>query len=84
VTPPTGKVELHVAWQWTCDNCGRDNFVRAITYERDRDDPPEYEGMVTFPDELQCPYCNSRYFGSAAGDEPMDEEGEEWKRTDEK
>lgn len=26
-------VELHPAHVWTCDECGRDNFVRAIRYE---------------------------------------------------
>ena len=25
------SVELHLAFLWTCDECGRDNFARAVT-----------------------------------------------------
>ena len=24
-------VELHQAWHWTCDECGRNNFARSVT-----------------------------------------------------
>src|SRR5690606_30896744 len=26
-----GAVELHQAWHWACDECGRDNFARSVT-----------------------------------------------------
>ena len=27
------EVELHAAWSWDCDNCGRENFSRGLTIE---------------------------------------------------
>lgn len=36
-------VELHPAHVWTCDECGRDNFVRAIVYEPLED---ELDGLL--------------------------------------
>ena len=27
------EVELHAAWSWDCDNCGRENFCRGMTIE---------------------------------------------------
>lgn len=33
-------VELHAAHVWTCDECGRDNFCRAVTFEPTEDQLP--------------------------------------------
>jgi hypothetical protein len=43
----TRTVELVQAFLWTCEECGRDNFERAITLESesiDPDDLPEAAG----------------------------------------
>jgi rubredoxin len=37
------KVELHPAHLWTCDDCGRDNFERAIRVE-----PESLEGQEVY------------------------------------
>lgn len=36
-------VEVHQAFMWTCDNCGRDNFCRAVRWEGA---PEEKEQML--------------------------------------
>lgn len=37
------KAELHSAFVWDCDNCGRENFVRSVTVEMNPDDPEDAE-----------------------------------------
>lgn len=32
-------VELHAAFVWTCDDCGRDNFTRGVTVAPESIDP---------------------------------------------
>lgn len=45
---PNQKVRIWTAYQWTCDDCGRDNFERAITCELtpdERKDLAEEHGL---------------------------------------
>jgi hypothetical protein len=44
----TRTVELLRAFLWTCDDCGRDNFERAVTISPESIDPenlPEVPGL---------------------------------------
>ena len=29
---PTQSVQLHIAFTWTCDHCGKDNFERSVVF----------------------------------------------------
>ena len=40
------QVELHPAFFWICDDCGRDNFVRARTVEPESDEGRELHALV--------------------------------------
>lgn len=70
------STELHQAYFWTCDNCGRDNFIRAVTRpmsEEERETMVEnFRGKfgeladylsdpVDYPLDVQCPSCKARY-----------------------
>ena len=59
-------VELHQAFLWTCEECGRDNFERAITHEPGDDDedeiPEGFEGVwLTAPTEVTCKHCGEEF-----------------------
>lgn len=64
------KVELRPAYEWTCEECGRDNFAGGVMVEIDDqmkedlvrsglDDPPMLETgfWQTRPDEVTCSHC---------------------------
>lgn len=68
------EVELHDAYVWTCDACGRDCFVRAVTVEMTDDDivamqirhggePEDWQTgkWITRPDEVTCDHCGKTY-----------------------
>ena len=38
---PLPTVEIHQAFVWTCDSCGRDNFERAIAVSPEEIDPSD-------------------------------------------
>lgn len=46
------KVEMHNAYLWVCDSCGRDNFERAIIAELPEDEQEEmfreFHGMEKY------------------------------------
>lgn len=67
-------VELHCAYVWTCEECGRDSFVRAVIVEMSEEDargmmeahggePDDWKtGMLmTRPDEVTCDHCGLAY-----------------------
>jgi hypothetical protein len=52
-------VELHAAFEWTCDLCGRSHFARAVTLEDQqveelvsREDREEAEALMEVIDSL--------------------------------
>lgn len=45
------KIELHQAYQWDCDNCGRENFARAVVVELNPDDPDDAEMIAIAKEE---------------------------------
>ncbi len=68
------KAELHCAYEWTCDECGRNNFASAITVEMT---PGVIAGMIgehggeegnwhtghwmTHPEEVTCQHCGATF-----------------------
>lgn len=70
------KVELRDAFVWTCDECGRDNFIHAQIIDteglseselqthgiiEDDESIDEFEYFVRYPDSVKCPHCNAVY-----------------------
>lgn len=39
-------VELHQAWTWDCDNCGRENYARAVSVNPDEFEAGELEEVA--------------------------------------
>lgn len=70
------KVELHVAYLWDCDACGRENFCRE-QFGLVHMTPEDYEGLpddveitddmlgdLLFPgepDTVTCAFCNAEF-----------------------
>jgi hypothetical protein len=55
--------ELHIAYVWDCDACGRENFERAMVYEFSPEEiaEGEYEtgNWMTHPDSVICRGCGA-------------------------
>ena len=64
-------VELHQAWSWDCDSCGRENFERALNVDReslsdeDRFEAEEIFGtdavLVSAPTSVICRHCSAEF-----------------------
>lgn len=70
--PKSQPVEMLQAFCWTCPECGRDRFERAIIAEMSpeemqelRDEhgvqPWEDGEFCTFPETVHCPDCNLEF-----------------------
>lgn len=68
------KAELHIAYFWICDNCGRDNFCRSISYKPTAEEAAELSegyGLTTDefvdgawqtrPDRVTCEHCKAEF-----------------------
>jgi hypothetical protein len=68
------KVELRPAYEWTCEDCGADNFEGGVIVELDEqmkedlaksglDDPPMLETgyWQTQPEQVTCKHCDSEF-----------------------
>lgn len=70
------SVELHAAFTWTCEDCGRENFARAVQLEPEQvrelvpeDLQDDAEAMreeiggdwCLAPRWVRCPHCGARY-----------------------
>lgn len=62
--------QLRLAWAWTCDDCGQDNFSQMPTEMarslRDRgidvdDKVSDDEGVITAPEVVKCKHCNAEF-----------------------
>lgn len=80
------KVELHCAYQWDCEECGKENFCRAVIVEMTPEDRAEMrkrhggddEGWetgnwMTRPDEVTCSSCNAVFETVENGEDDEDE-----------
>lgn len=70
----SAKVELHNAYQWDCEECGKENFCRAVTVEMTPEDIEEMQAehggdsedwqtgeWMTRPDEVTCAHCGKTF-----------------------
>lgn len=66
------NIELHPAFVFDCDSCGRENFVRSVVREFDeetvaemREDhgiqPWEVGDFQMAPESVTCKYCGCKY-----------------------
>lgn len=70
------SVELHSAWVWDCDSCGRENLEHGVTVEMTPEEakaqaeamgePEAAEGMVrgewmTQPVKVTCAHCAAEF-----------------------
>lgn len=65
-------IEVHPAYVFDCDECGAENFVRAIVPEMSQEEldelriehgvqPWEAGQFTAFPNEVVCSKCGFRY-----------------------
>jgi len=74
-------VEVHTAWVWDCDDCGRENYERAATLEASEDEIAELRDdygvqswetgdFVAWPDQVTCVHCGETFdVDKRSGDE---------------
>ena len=77
MSKPTKKTELRPAWNWTCDSCGRENFIHIIEADLRGDDRVEVARalgiidededhvppgiMFSRPEFVTCDYCEAKF-----------------------
>lgn len=68
----TRRVELHLAFVWDCDDCGRENFTRSITKEISEEEKQEMcerygiddlppGVLMSAPEVVVCKHCGSEF-----------------------
>lgn len=71
------RVELHPAFKWTCDECGRTNFTSAVVAELSPEERKEMleAGMtpttgdwLIAPAEVECQKCGTTFETKESGD----------------
>tara|TARA_R100001082_G_scaffold31259_2_gene15878 strand:+ start:485 stop:736 length:252 start_codon:yes stop_codon:yes gene_type:complete len=73
---------LHHAFRWDCEICGRENFERAISMEKEYieakvDGKLDEDGdYVLYPAIVVCKHCSAQYLASFQGLQDLEEEGE--------
>lgn len=84
--PPAREVEMHQAYLWTCDDCGRDQFERAIPVARDSLDEEDKEAFdallegvdgvhaLAAPQEVTCKDCGAKFRATYGDEEQADEQ----------
>ena len=56
------EAELHTAFMFTCDSCGRDCFVRGIEMPVDDDDDDDVAAFVVPATKIvKCEHCKAEY-----------------------
>lgn len=66
------EIELHPAYVWNCDSCGRENFERGLVPEFSMEeleeikeeygiDPYEEGNFIVMPDLVQCKFCKEKF-----------------------
>ena len=63
-------VEMHLAYAWDCENCGAENFERAVVHEFSPDERAELQELgeepvtgnwMTHPDHVTCRQCGAGF-----------------------
>jgi len=62
VVPMADEIELRPAYEWTCENCGRNQFESVIVIGRvGGDDPADEWTWLMAPDEVMCNNCTAAF-----------------------
>lgn len=80
-------VELRLAYAWDCDECGEENFERAVVYEvspaekaelAERGLPSDTGNWLTPPEHVTCRGCGAAFQAKhfRAGDDSIAEQEE--------
>ncbi len=73
---------LHHAFRWDCDNCGRENFERAISMEKEyieskiKEEVDQEGDYVLYPALVFCTHCSAQYLASFQDLTDLEEEDE--------
>lgn len=66
------SVELRPAYEWTCEECGRDQFAKVVIPEMSDEDATELANDLGFdpedggrfmyiPEQVTCCFCKSQF-----------------------
>ncbi len=62
-----GKIEVHSAWMFDCNECGRENFIRGVRREAMEDAEGLVNLYVLYPREVACKFCEQQYETELSG-----------------
>lgn len=65
--PEPEKIEVHSAWMFDCNECGRENFIRGVRRESVRGDEGRVDLYVLYPCEVMCKHCERKYETELSG-----------------
>ena len=63
----TEKIEVHSAWMFDCNGCGRENFIRGVRRESIHDYEGRVDLYVMYPREVSCKFCEKKYETELSG-----------------
>ena len=66
-------IELHAAYMFDCEMCGRENFIRAISPEFSDEEKDELKkemgieedglaDLLLLPEKVICQFCNVEFY----------------------
>jgi len=55
------KIEVHSAWMFDCDGCGRENFIRGVRRETVENGGDRVDLYVLYPREVSCKFCTKKF-----------------------
>ncbi len=61
------RIEVHSAWMFDCNGCGRENFIRGVRREALEDAEGMVNLYVLYPREVTCKFCEQKYETELSG-----------------
>ena len=61
------RIEVHSAWMFDCNICGRENFIRGVRREAMEGDDGRVDLYVLYPREVACKFCEKKYETELSG-----------------
>lgn len=55
------KIEVHNAWMFDCNSCGRENFIRGVQRESIQGEDGRVDMYVLYPRAASCKFCGESY-----------------------
>ena len=60
------RIEVHSAWMFDCNGCGRENFIRGVRRESIQTED-RVDLYVLYPREVACKFCEKQYETELSG-----------------